>query len=62
MKNRHVPQSPLFFSMTLEFLTTYMPKQLGRSEKTIDSYRREVLFRRLLGKINSGFYNFLERI
>lgn len=39
MKNRHVPQSPLFFSMTLEFLTTYMPKQLGRSEKTIDSYR-----------------------
>lgn len=49
MKNRHVPQSPLFFSMTLEFLTTYMPKQLGRSEKTIDSYRDSLtIFRRYL--------------
>lgn len=62
MKNRHVPQSPLFFSMTLEFLTTYMPKQLGRSEKTIDSYRDSLtIFRRYLyreRKISIGKFFF----
>jgi site-specific recombinase XerD len=39
MKNRHIPNNPLFFSMTFEFLMNYMSKQLGRSEKTIESYR-----------------------
>lgn len=38
---------PLFFSMTLEFLETYLPKQCGRSPHTIESYRDALsLFRR----------------
>ena len=37
MKNNH--QSPLFFSMTYEFLQVYLPKQCGRSPHTVESYR-----------------------
>lgn len=35
MRGRNVTQDTLFFSMTLEYLETYMPKQLGRSPQTI---------------------------
>lgn len=39
----------LFFSMTLEFLETYLPRQLGRSPKTIKSYKDTLtIFRRYL--------------
>ncbi|MCL5071398.1 MAG: site-specific integrase, partial [Actinobacteria bacterium] len=39
----------LFFSMTLEFLETYLPRQLGRSPKTIKSCRDSLtIFRRYL--------------
>ena len=42
-------QAPLFFSLTLEFLEVYMPKQLGRSNHTIESYRDSLtLFRQFL--------------
>ena len=42
-------QTPLFFSLTLEFLEVYMPKQLGRSNHTIESYRDSLtLFRHFL--------------
>lgn len=41
----------LFFSMTLEFLESYLPRQLGRSPKTIKSYRDSLtVFRRYLYK------------
>jgi site-specific recombinase XerD len=37
----------LFFSMTLEFLETYLPRQCGRSPLTVESYRDALsLFRR----------------
>jgi len=39
MKVKHISNGSLFFSVTFEFLVTYMPKQLGRSPKTIKSYR-----------------------
>jgi site-specific recombinase XerD len=39
----------LFFSMTLEYLETYMPKQLGRSQHTIKAHRDTLtIFRRFL--------------
>ncbi|MFH2074951.1 MAG: tyrosine-type recombinase/integrase [Pseudomonadota bacterium] len=48
MKNEQ-QQSPLFFSMTYEFLETYLPRQCGRSHHTIRSYRDALsLFRRYL--------------
>ncbi len=41
--------SPLFFSMTYEFLDIYMVKQVGRSPDTIKSYRDALtLFRRFV--------------
>ena len=49
MKNREMQTDSLFFSMTLEFLETYLPRQLGRSPKTIKSYRDSLtIFRRYL--------------
>ncbi|EQB89773.1 site-specific recombinase XerD [Clostridium punense] len=49
MKNKVIQTGPLFFSMTLEFLETYLPRQLGRSPKTIKSYRDSLtIFRRYL--------------
>ena len=46
MKNNH-SRYPLFFSMTYEFLETYLPKQCGRSPHTVKSYRDALsLFRR----------------
>lgn len=49
MKNRGMQTGTLFFSMTLEFLETYLPRQLGRSSKTIKSYRDSLtIFRRYL--------------
>lgn len=49
MKNRTLSEGTLFFSMTLEFLETYLPKQLGRSPETIKSYRDSlIIFRRYL--------------
>ena len=42
-------QDALFFSMTLEYLETYMPKQLGRSPQTIKAHRDTLtVFRRFL--------------
>jgi site-specific recombinase XerD len=49
MKGRDAPQDALFFSMTLEYLETYMPKQLGRSLQTIKAHRDTLtVFRRFL--------------
>ncbi|WAG42480.1 site-specific integrase [Clostridium estertheticum] len=49
MKNKGTQTETLFFSMTLEFLETYLPRQLGRSPKTIKSYRDSLtVFRRYL--------------
>ncbi|MDZ5726196.1 hypothetical protein [Acetobacterium sp. K1/6] len=49
MKNKKVETNSLFFSMTLEFLETYLPLQLGRSPKTTKSYRDSLtVFRRYL--------------
>jgi site-specific recombinase XerD len=49
MKNRKMQTDSLFFSMTLEFLETYLPRQLGRSPKTIKSYKDSLtIFRRYL--------------
>ena len=46
MKNNHLLY-PLFFSMTYEFLETYLPLQCGRSPHTVKSYRDALsLFRR----------------
>lgn len=40
---------PLFFSMTQEFLSTYLPRQCGRSAHTVESYRDALsLFRRYI--------------
>jgi site-specific recombinase XerD len=48
-KTKTISRRTLFFSMTLEFLETYMPRQLGRSPKTIKSYRDSLtIFRRYL--------------
>ena len=39
----------LFFSMTQEFLETYLPSQCGRSGHTVESYRDALsLFRRYI--------------
>ena len=47
MKNNKNNQ--LFFSMTLQYLETYLPRQLGRSRETIRSYTDSLsLFRRYL--------------
>ena len=49
MKGSKFSQEPLFFSMTLEYLETYMPKQLGRSPQTIKVHRDTLtIFRRFL--------------
>lgn len=49
MKDRGASQDTLFFSMTLEYLETYMPKQLGRSPQTIKAHRDALtVFRRFL--------------
>jgi len=49
MKCRNASQDTLFFSMTLEYLETYMPKQLGRSPQTIKVHRDSLtVFRRFL--------------
>jgi integrase/recombinase XerD len=49
MKNKGMQTGTLFFSITLEFLETYLPRQLGRSPKTIKSYRDSLsIFRRYL--------------
>ena len=49
MKGDKIPQDTLFFSMTLEYLETYMPRQLGRSRQTIKAHRDALtVFRRFL--------------
>ena len=49
MKDRNELHDTLFFSMTLEYLETYMPKQLGRSSQTIKAHRDALtVFRRFL--------------
>jgi len=49
MKNYKIETDSLFFFMTLEFLETYLPRQLGRSLKTIKSYKDSLtIFRRYL--------------
>jgi len=63
MKNEH-QSSPLFFSMTYEFLEIYLPRQCGRSPHTVESYRDALsLFRRyilnVLG-ISIGKFTFAE--
>lgn len=48
MKNNQLLY-PLFFSMTYEFLETYLPKQCGRSPHTVKSYRDALsLYRRYI--------------
>ena len=48
MKNSH-RSTPLFFSMTYEFLELYLPKQCGRSPHTVEAYRDALsLFRRYI--------------
>jgi site-specific recombinase XerD len=62
MKNNN--QSPLFFSMTYEFLQVYLPKQCGRSPHTVESYRDALsLFRRYIVEtvgISIGKFTFAE--
>lgn len=62
MKNRIVSEGTLFFSMTMEFLETYLPRQLGRSPETIKSHRDSLtVFRRYLlekRKISIGGFCF----
>ncbi|MEY8331496.1 hypothetical protein AALB81_19660 [Lachnospiraceae bacterium 48-33] len=54
MKNNKNNQ--LFFSMTLQYLETYLPRQLGRSRETIRSYTDSLsLFRRYLYE-NKGIF------
>jgi hypothetical protein len=49
MRGKGTPEGALFFSMTLEYLETYMPKQLGRSPKTVQAHRDTLtVFRRVL--------------
>jgi site-specific recombinase XerD len=49
MKTSKSPKRALFFSSTLDFLEEYLPKQIGRSRYTIESYRDSLtLFRRFL--------------
>ena len=48
-------REPLFFSMTYEFLQTYLPKQCGRSPHTVESYRDALtLFRRYIVNVVGG--------
>lgn len=50
--SKKAKQVSLFFSMTLEFLEDYMPKQIGRSEHTIESYRDSLtLFRQYITRV-----------
>jgi len=53
-------EDTLFFSLSLEYLETYMPKQLGRSAKTIKSHRDALtVFRRfLVEKKNLTIFSF----
>jgi site-specific recombinase XerD len=64
MRNKRASQDTLFFSMTLEYLETYMPKQLGRSLQTIKAHRDTLtVFRRFLlkeKKISIQYFAFLE--
>ena len=49
MKGKTISKDTLFFSMTLEYLETYMPRQLGRSPQTIKAHRDALtVFRRFL--------------
>ena len=51
MRSNIIAQDTLFFSMTLEYLEIYMPKQLGRSTQTIKAHRDTLtVFRRFLLK------------
>jgi site-specific recombinase XerD len=62
MKNKTVSEGMLFFSMTLEFLKTYLPCQLGRSPETVNSHRDSLtVFRRYLlekRKVSIGRFHF----
>jgi len=50
-KSKSAAQSELFFSFTWDFLNEYMPKQIGRSPNTIESYGDSLsLFRRYLNE------------
>jgi len=64
MKGKGVRYDSLFFSMTLEYLETFLPKQLGRSPQTIRSHRDTLtVFRRfVLGekKISIRHFTFQE--
>jgi len=64
MKGSAAKQETLFFSMTLEYLETYMPRQLGRSKQTIKAHRDALtVFRRFLNidkKISMGHFTFRE--
>ena len=49
MRSRNAHEDTLLFSMTLEYLETYMPKQLGLSPQTIKAHRDALtVFRRFL--------------
>ena len=38
MKIKKSEQQPLFFSQSLHYLKTFLPRQMGRSPETIRSY------------------------
>ena len=51
MRNSKPKKPQLFFSLTLDFLNEFMPRQIGRSPNTIESYRDSLsLFRRYLNE------------
>ena len=60
MRSKGIQTGTFFFSMTLEFLETYLPRQLGRSPKTIKSYKDSLtIFRRyLFEKLKISISNF----
>jgi len=64
MRGNAIKPETLFFSMTLEYLETYMPRQLGRSQHTIKAHRDALsVFRSFLlekKKISIGRFTFRE--
>ncbi|MDO4539349.1 MAG: site-specific integrase, partial [Coriobacteriales bacterium] len=49
MRSKKRREAPLFFSRTYDFLERYLPRQVGRSENTVESYRDALtVFRRFV--------------
>lgn len=53
--SKPLKEAPLFFSLTLEFLEVYLPKQIGRSKHTVESYRDSLtLFRQYVTEVRKA--------